>query len=283
MKGRTMLKTIRTIAIPMLLCFLLFPGTTEAKSLFEHQDTTVSSTQTVEDVVVVGGDASIAGTVRNTVVVVHGDLRVLSSAHIQGAVVIIGGGMILEEGADVTNDVVNVSFDNATMNSLVIGSGMLIGYGAVKLAASLLMIILPVLIVLIGKRKTDGFIDRYRQTPRGPLFAAGFFIALMLAAVSVLLLLSIVAIPFILIVLLLALSALSLGLTIVSQTLGEQIRATADRPMWVRTGAGALILVSAMNVPFVGGCIFLALLMYSFGIATSWAASKLRRRRPIKT
>lgn len=273
-----MLKTLRILTIPMLLCFLLFPGTTEAKSLFEHQDTTVSSSQTVEDVVVVGGDASIAGTVNNTVVVVHGDLRVRSTARIKGAVVLIGGSLILEEGADVTNDIVNVSFDSATANSLVIGSGMLIGYGAVKLAASLLMLILPVLIVLIGKRKTDVLFDRYRQTPRGPLFAAGFFAALMLAAVSVLLLLSIVAIPFILIVILLALSALSLGLTIVGQTLGEQIRATADRPAWVRTGAGAVILVSAMNVPFVGGCIFLALLIYSLGIATSWTASKLRRR-----
>ncbi|MDG0793812.1 DUF2572 family protein [Cohnella ginsengisoli] len=273
-----MLKLIRTLAILMLLCFASFPKATEAASLYEHQNTTVSATQTVEDVVVIGGDASIAGTVTNTVVIVGGDVRVRSSAHIKGAVVIIGGDLILEDGADVTNDVVNVSFDSATVNSLVLGSGLMIGYGAVKLAASLLMLILPVLIVLIGKRKADAFLDRYRHTPRGKLFAAGFFTGLMLAAVSVLLLLSIVGIPFILLVVLLALAALSIGLTIVSQTLGDQIRGTADKPEWMRAGAGAIMIVSAMNVPFVGGCLFLALLTYSLGIAMSWTVSKLRRR-----
>jgi hypothetical protein len=273
-----MLRKLRVMILTMLLCLFAFPASTMAAGLFEHQDTTVVADQSVEDVVVVGGDATIAGTVRNSIVVVNGDVRLLATAHVKGVIVVVGGKLLQEEGADVTNDVVNVSFDNATVNSLVIGSGLMIGYSAMKLAASLLMFILPVLMVLIGKRRTAAFIERYQHAPRGPLFAAGFFTCLLLVAVGALLLLSIVGIPFILLIMVLALGALTLGLTVVSQAFGAQIRGTVDKPEWIRTGAGALILVSVINIPFIGLCIFLALLLFSLGVAMSWTVSKLRRR-----
>jgi len=261
------------------LCLLLFPSSTMAASLFEHQDTTIPADQTVTDVVVIGGDVSVAGTVNNSVVAVNGDVHILSTAHVKGVIVVIGGTLQQDEGADSTNDVVNISFDNATVNSLIIGSGLMVGYGAFKLAVSLLLLILPVVMVLFGKSKAAAFADRYRQAPRGKLFATGFFTGLLLIAVSALLLLTIVGIPFILFIVLLVFAALTLGLTVVSQAFGEQIRGTADKPEWVRAGAGALILVSAMNIPFIGFCIFLALLLFSLGIAMSWMATKLRRRR----
>lgn len=274
-----MLTKLRTIILAMMLCLFVFPASTMAAGLFEHQDTTIPAAQTVTDVVVIGGDAAVAGTVRNSIVVVNGDAIIRSTAHVKGVIVVIGGKVEQEEGADVTNDVVNIAFDNATVNSLILGSGLMIGYGALKLAASLLMLILPVLMVLIGKRSTAAFADRYRHAPSGKLFAAGFFTGLLLIAVSALLLLTIVGIPFILFIVLLALAALTLGLTIVSLAFGEQIRGTADKPEWIRAGAGALILVSAMNIPFIGFCIFLALLLFSLGVAMSWTASKLRRRK----
>lgn len=272
-------KIVRTMILFMLLCLIAFPAPAKAAGLFEHQDMTVVSDQTVEDVVVIGGNVTVAGTVSNSVVVVNGDVHLLDTARVKGAIVVIGGTLRQEEGADVTNDVVNIAFDNATLNSLVIGSGLMIGYGAVKLAASLLMLILPVLSVLIGKRRTAAFTDRYRQASQGKLFAAGFFTGLLLIAVSALLLISIAGIPLILFVALLVLASLTLGLTVVSQAFGEQIRGTVDKPEWIRAGAGALILVSAMNIPFIGMCIFLALLLFSLGIAMSWTASKLRRGR----
>lgn len=274
-----MLRQLRTIILLVALSLFVFPASTMAASLFEHQDTTIPATQTVTDVVVIGGDASIAGTVNNSVVVVNGDVHVLSTARVKGVIVVIGGTLQQDEGADVTNDVVNISFDNATLNSLIIGSGLIVGFGAFKLAASLLMLILPVLMVLFGRSRTAAFADRYRQAPKGKLFAMGFFTGLLLVAVSALLLLTIVGSPFILFIVLLIFAALTLGLTVVSQAFGEQIRGTANKPEWVRAGAGALILVSAMNIPFIGFCIFLALTLFSLGIAMSWTVTKLRRRR----
>lgn len=265
-----------------MICLFAFPLPTRAASLFEHQNTTIPAGQTVTDVVVIGGDASVAGTVNNSVVVVNGDVHVSASARIKGVIVVIGGQLQQEEGADVTNDVVSISFDNATVNSLIIGSGLILGIGALKLAASLLMLIVPVLLVAIGKRRTAAFVDRYRNAPRGKLFSMGFFAGLLLVAVSAVLLLTIVGIPFILLIALFVMMAVALGLTAASQVFGEQIRGTSGKPEWVRAGVGAFILISAMNLPFIGLFILLALVLYSLGIATSWTVSLFRSRKRSK-
>ncbi len=227
----------------------------------------------------IGGNTNVAGTVNNSVVVVNGDVHVQSSAHIKGVIVVIGGQLEQEEGADVTNDVVSISFDDATVNSLLIGSGLIFGIGALKLASSLIMIILPVLMVAFGKKRTAAWVERYQVAPRGKSFSMGFFTGLLLFAISVLLLLTIVGIPFILIPALFIFVALALGLTVVSKVIGEQIRGTGDKPEWVRVGAGAFILVSAINIPFIGLFIFMALILFSLGITTTWMVSLLRRRR----
>ncbi|MBB6734471.1 hypothetical protein [Cohnella zeiphila] len=230
----------------------------------------------------IGGDVSVAGTVNNTVVAVNGDVLIRSSAHIKGVIIVIGGHLQQEDGADVTNDIVSISFDNATVNSLIIGSGLILGIGALKLAASLLMLIVPVLMVALGKRKTAALVDRYRNAPRGKIFSMGFFAGLLLVAVSALLLLTIIGIPFILLIALFIIAAVAVGLTVASRVFGEQIRGTSDKPDWVRTGAGAFILISAINIPFIGLFILMALVLYSLGITTSWLESLLRNRKKSK-
>ncbi|MBB6669306.1 hypothetical protein [Cohnella nanjingensis] len=267
------------LVVTIIICLLLFPSSALARSLFEHQNTTVPSNQTVDDIVVIGGDAFIAGKVNNSVVVVNGDVHIQSTAEIKGAVVIIGGQLQQEKGAVVTNDVINISFDNATANSLIIGAGLIVGIGAVKLAASLLMLLLPVLMVVIGKRHTVRFVDRYRTAPQGKLLSMGFFTGLLLVAISVLLILTIVGIPIILLIVLLVLAATVFGVAFVSQFLGEQVQATAGKPEWVRMGVGAFILTSAVNIPFLGLLILLALVLYSLGISTSWVVSIFTKRR----
>lgn len=267
------------MTLALFISLLIFPfSATHAASLFDHQDTTVPPGQSVVDVVVIGGDATIAGNVKNSVVAINGDVNVRSTAHIDGVIVVIGGHLHQEEGADVAKDIVSISFDNATVNSLIIGSGLILGIGAFKLAASLILIILPILMVAIGKRKTAAVVDRYRNAPRGKLFALGFFTALLFFAVCVLLLLTIVGIPIILLFALFLLIALAIGTTVVSHVLGEQIRRAADKPEWARAGIGAFILVSTMNIPFIGMLLFLALILFSLGVSVSMTVALFRSR-----
>lgn len=272
------MKLIRRLAFLVAICLAIVPQSTFAASLFEHQDTTILVNQVVDDVVVVGGDVTIAGTVGNAVVVVNGDVRFEPTAVVKGAIVVIGGKLRQEEGAVVTNDVVNIAFDDATSNSLLIGAGLIIGLSALKLSASIVMIALPVLFVALGKRRATAFAERYRSAPKGKLLAVGFFAGVLLVAASVMLLLSIVGIPLIVVLAILFAAALALGLTVVSAAIGDRIRFAADRADWAKCGVGAMILVSAMNVPIFGIFLSIALSFFSLGVATSWLFSKMKRR-----
>lgn len=273
------MKFIGRLVFLVALCVAIVPHSTFAASLFEHQDTTIPANQAVEDVVVVGGDVTVAGTVDNAVVVVNGNVRFERTAVVKGAVVVIGGKLLQEEGADVTNDVVNIAFDDATSNSLLIGAGLIIGLSALKLSASIAMIALPILLVALGKRRAIAFAERYRSAPKGKLLAIGFFAGVLLVAASVMLLLSIVGIPLIVILAILFAASLALGLTVVSVAIGEQIRFATGRAEWAKSALGAMILVSAMNVPVIGLFLYLALSLFSLGIATSWSFSKMKRRK----
>ncbi|MDI4645901.1 hypothetical protein [Cohnella hashimotonis] len=89
----------------------------------------------------------------------------------------------------------------------------------------------------------------------------------------------VVGIPFILIVAIFVLVALAIGVTIVSQIIAEQIRPTADSADWVKAGTGAFLLISMLNIPFIGFVLFVVLLLFSLGVTTSLIASLLRRRK----
>src|SRR5690349_17071104 len=64
------------------------------------QDVRIERDEEVTDaVVVIGGNATIAGRVRDGVVVIGGDLQLTSSADIRGDVVLVGGQLTREPGA----------------------------------------------------------------------------------------------------------------------------------------------------------------------------------------
>ncbi len=263
----------------VLVWFISLPAAASAKDLFEHQNTVVPENQTTENLIVVGGDADIRGQVNDSLIVVNGDVHIRSTARVRGFVLIVGGELHQDPGSEITDDMISISFDRATLNSLVIGGGLIFGIAAVQLAGTLLMILIPPLVVLAGKQRTAALIDRYRNVPRGKLLAVGIFIGLMFAAISLLLLMTIVGIPFILIVIAAVAAALLFGLSALSLLLGEQIQGAIGKPDWIKTAVGAVLLASVVNIPFVGALIFLAIAAFSLGIAGVWTFEKLRRGR----
>lgn len=69
----------------------------------------VGADQTVEDVIAFGVPVYVAGTVRESVVVIGGDLTLLGSAKVQGDIYILGGGMTQERGAQASGSITAVS------------------------------------------------------------------------------------------------------------------------------------------------------------------------------
>ncbi|MCY9691476.1 hypothetical protein [Paenibacillus alginolyticus] len=271
------------IFIALMFCALMFtmPTNAMAKGIFEHQDTVVPENQVVDDVVVVGADATIWGTVKDSVIVFNGNVNLKASAKIKGFVLVIGGNIQQEQGAVVTDEIINLSFDKATQNSLLIGGGLVIGTWLLQLTASIMLIILPVLATLILKQRMQPFIERARLAP-GRLLFIGFFSSIILIALSVLLFVTIIGIPIAIIILVLVLLSFIIGMSALSILVGERIQGTFGRSNWFISLTGSILLVSLMNIPLVGVILFFGILLFSIGIMTLWILEKTKRKSSVK-
>ncbi len=254
-----------------LLQFLLPSGAAFADggSLFEHHDTVIPEQQSVENVVVVGGDATIQGVVRDAVIVFNGNLIVGESARITGPILVIGGKISQKPGALLTDNVLNISFDNAIINSLLIGGALLVGVWLLRLGLSLLMMVLPVVTAIIANKRLDPFVLLIRRSP-WRLLVAGFFISLLLAAVDVLLCVTVICIPVAAVLLLANLLVFLLGLAVICMLAGEWIPGNSGRSSWLTAAGGAAVITAGVNLPFLGGLLLLGLFWISQGMMVVW-------------
>ncbi|MCZ8515080.1 hypothetical protein O9H85_22185 [Paenibacillus filicis] len=278
------MKNKSIIFIAFMLCTLLFltPTHAMAKGIYEHQDTFVPQNQAVDDVVVVGGDATIWGTVNDAVIVVNGNVNLKASAKINGFVVVIGGNVRQEPGAVITGEIIRFSFDNATKNSLLVGGGLVAGTWLLQLAMTIGLIILPVLIVFLSKHHINPFVDRARQAP-GHLMYIGFFSILIIFALTVLLIVTIIGIPIAILLLVLAAASFIYGLAAVSLLVGERMKGMIGRPNWIVSLAGSVVLISFMNVPLLGAILFMGIFIFTIGMMTLWIFEKIKTKRLKKT
>lgn len=269
------------IFLALLLGFLLLisPANAMAKGIFEHQNTVVPANQSVDNVVAVGGDVTIQGNVKDSVVVLNGDVSIKASAKINGSVIVIGGKLQQEQGAVIADEVMNISLDTATQNSFMFGGGLVVGTWLLQLAASVLFVIPPVLTVFLSKRRLEPHVDRVRQSPGYPLYI-GFFTGLILIAVTMLLFVSVVGIPLAIILLIFVVVSFIYGLALLSILTGEKIQGIFGRSNWIVSLAGSVLLVSFMNVPLIGGILFLGVMFFSIGITTLWMLGKFKRISP---
>jgi hypothetical protein len=273
-------KTMVMITLSFIF-FLYLPSTIMAKGFFEHQDTVISENQTVNDVVVVGGNATVSGNVENFVIVFNGDAIIKSTAHIKGMVLVIGGTISQAPGAVIEDDIIGISLDNSTKNSLLIGSGLLVSVWLLQFLGSLLLIALPMLLVFLLKQKMHPFVQLVRDTS-GRALGVGFFSSLLAIAICLLLIITVIGIPVVLIIILMIALSVLLGITALSLILGEKIQMIIPRKqVWITTGIGATVIVSLMNIPIIGIIIMLCVMWLSLGMVTMWAYGKLRRRRPL--
>lgn len=266
----------------ILLLLMIVPSTASAESIWKHQSVTVPAGQTVSDVYVIGGDATILGAVTGTVVVMNGDVMIKRSAHIHGLVIVVGGKVLQESGAKIGDDVYAISFDDTTKNSLLIGGGMVLGIWALQLAGSLLLILIPVLISLLGRKRLVPAVEQYRYLSLGKLLYSGFLSGLLLSGISMLLIISLIGIPIMLLMLLFIVIAFFAGLTAFGYWIGERVQGTIDRAVWLKVLIGTSIITAFTNIPIIGGFVLLFAILATLGITTMWLSEKLKRRNKRK-
>jgi hypothetical protein len=229
------------------------------------QDVRIERDEEVTDaVVVVGGTATIAGRVRDGVVVVGGDLNLTSTADIRGDVVLVGGKLNREAGSQLIGDVNYVSFGDwwsrqhfGWFPSVRFGEFGEFGRWlslAGTLARMSLLAVLMVMMLLVA-RAPVARVGRAALAEPLRAFVIGlaaeiFFIPLLIAA-SIGLALTIIGIPFVAVLVPIAIVmlvfAFVLGFTALACRLGEWIE---DRLGWqpgnafVATAIGYLVLLT---------------------------------------
>jgi hypothetical protein len=276
------MKVLKKFVFPlsiMLVFMLLIPGIASAKSIFEHHSTAIPAGETINDLYVVGGDASVFGHVTGAVVVINGNLLLASTADVEGIVLVIGGEIQQVPGAKLANNVYNLSLDSETQNSLLMGGGLVLGLWVLQLAVSLLFVLITVLILIIGRQRAVSIIDKYRQESANRLLYTGLLSCLILTAISILLIVTIIGIPLLIVVLIIMIAAFALGGTVVSYRIGELNKGTSQKSEWIKVLIGASVIVAFFNIPIIGWIVIGLVMLISLGISTQWIAGKLRKKQ----
>jgi hypothetical protein len=276
------MKVLKKFVFPlsiMLVFMLLIPGIASAKSIFEHHSTIIPAGETINDLYVVGGDASVFGHVTGAVVVINGNLLLASTADVEGIVLVIGGEIQQVPGAKLANNVYNLSLDSETQNSLLMGGGLVLGLWVLQLAVSLLFVLITVLILIIGRQRAVSIIDKYRQESANRLLYTGLLSCLILTTISILLIVTIIGIPLLIVVLIIMIAAFALGGTVVSYRIGELNKGTSQKSEWIKVLIGASVIVAFANIPIIGWIVIGLVMLISLGICTQWIAGMRRKKQ----
>ncbi|MGD8189594.1 hypothetical protein ACQCN2_06265 [Brevibacillus ginsengisoli] len=275
------MRYVRHLFVLFLACLILVPiapAYAAEQTIIQHRDTVVSTHQVVENLVEFGGNATVAGTVRDSVIVMNGNLDIQDSAHIMGLVLVIGGNITQAPGAQVTDNILHIAVNDATLNSLLLGGVLVVGVWFVQLAFSILLLILPVMTSTIAKNRLDSLSMILRRSP-GRLMAIGFLISLLIVALTLLLCITVIGIPVALLLVLGVALVVIVGLTVLSQIIGDYLPGSFERPSWINVLGGAALITGGINFPFLGGLLLVGIVWASLGMITIrlWETQKHSR------
>jgi hypothetical protein len=225
------------------------------------QDVRIERDEEVTDaVVVVGGNVTVEGRVRDGVVVVGGDLHLTSTSDIRGDVVLVGGTLTRDQGAQLVGGVNYVSFgdwwrrNSGWWPTVRFGEfGRWLSLAGTLARISVLGVLMAMLLVVarapVARVGRAALAEPLRAFVIG--LAAEIFFLPVLAAASIGLALTIIGIPFVAILVPIALViagfAFVLGFTALACRLGEWIE---DRLGWqpgnafVATAIGFIVLLA---------------------------------------
>ncbi|EAX48764.1 hypothetical protein TcarDRAFT_2453 [Thermosinus carboxydivorans Nor1] len=246
----------------LLMCFLLVFSTVMPVlaaavtngNIVSFTDAEVPADATVENVIVVGGNAIIAGNVKDEVVVVNGNAILTSTAYIRDHVIVLGGDLRAESGAYVGKGVFRFG-GNFDLAATLMGAGIVIlALWMFKLFLTLSLIIIPVLFAWawpVGVEEVGEIIGA------GPTKAAvaGIFGGLAAIILIIFLAMTIIGLPVAVIAGLLVLVTIAAGLGGVSLAIGQNLPLNITpgnaKPV-TGTLLGAVLIALVFNVPVFG-------------------------------
>lgn len=260
----------RWIVAALFIMLILFaaavrPALAAGEEIIMDRDVAVTSGQSIDNLIVFGNDAVVKGTVRGSVIVIDGDLTIEKNARIGDVVLVIGGIIKQQDGANVSDEVLNIKFGNGATIGFLIAAILLVAGWALRLAVSLLLIVFAVLTRLaLSKRRSPEPISFGRSPFR--LAAIGLVTGLLLLILFLFLAVSVIGLVFAVLLFILWLVFFFVTFSTVAEKVGKKWAGHEQRAALYPVLCGAIILVGFLNIPFLGGFLLLGLMW----LATGW-------------
>lgn len=253
-------------------------GTVHQASLVTQKDTVIRQGQTLEDVLVIGHNAQVAGRVTEVLVVADGNLVLGPTANV-GTVVDLGGSIERAPGARV-RAVYSVSLHTPFWGGALFGSVFAALLWAGLLVAGVCLVVLSLLVTLAMKSQMFRALAEVERSVRRT-GVIGVLVSLGLLAIAALFAVTIVGLPLTGLVLLFYLAIGVVGFSIMSQWLGKlALRyAPIERPPWLKSVVGSVLAVAFFSIPYVGLVMFLLVWLAGVGAVTAWLWQAWRYRR----
>ena len=260
------MRTKLTLFFILALLFLLSLPV-EAKHIFmAGRDVTVEQGEKVDNVVIVGGQATINGLVEQNVIVVGGSAVLTNNAVIRGNVIVVGGIVAKGSGSLVFGDITEVN--SATLadsiNSAMRGEleGWSLILNVISLCFFAIILIIALIMALLTPRALDAVVGAIR-TNKIKSFFWGFLATLMIVPFFMLLAISVIGILLIPLAFTALLLAAIIGFTASGSLLGNWIIAKIfrgyQRSIVKETLVGLCLLWLLGWIPFYIGMLIKAL------------------------
>lgn len=247
-------------------------------TIVSHANTVIPVSQTVEEVVVVGHDVTVNGTITDNLVVINGNIHLSATAR-TGLIIDIGGQVTTEPGAKMKN-VLSLWFKGPFQNSLAVGTVGLVLMWVMRVMVSVLLLVTPVVLAFFMQPVMEPMVDYLRQSAR-KTGSAGLLATVLAAGLAMLFAITVVGLPVAAILVGLYVLTGMVGLAVSSFWIGEfvtrgQINA---RPVWLQTLIGTTFLMAFSNVPLVGPLLLMLFWLLGTGAVSLFGIAKLRAWR----
>lgn len=221
-------------------------------------NTEVPAGSTVKNVLVIGGNVIVEGTISDEVMVINGDLRLMPTASIYDHAIVLGGNLLTEEGAHIGKGVFRIGGEFAFADNLIAAGVIIAGLWIVNAAVTAILLIWPGIVAWVWRSGVEDVSAIIRGNLIRTIAIGGLGLMAMLVLI-IMLIISIVGIPAAALVILLGGIVLAAGIGGVCHAIGccLPLLPEQDKVGGVHvTIAGAVMTALLYNVPALG---FLAL------------------------
>lgn len=241
----------------------------EVSRVISHSATFLAQGETASDLVVIGNDVHIAGTVTDNLIVINGTAYLAPTAHVE-SVIDIGGQVRREPGAQVSS-VFTLTFNHALWNSTVLGGALIAFLAGLQLTFSAAVVLVPVVLSALLRPWIQTPILYLEKSVRR-MGAIGLFATIGTIAVAAALSATMVGIPVAALIAILYLSLGVVGLTNVSVFIGKSLLDAfmKQKQPWIQSLTGATLIMAFSNIPVIGAVIFTCVWIVGVGSVTTW-------------